>query len=131
MDMKPVYIKFAWLFSAIVFAAVVLVLTHLPPRMLPKFLPGGNFDKVEHFTAYGVMSFLFLMAVKDIGRRQTILLVIAGILLIGGIDELTQPWAGRSCDIFDWMFDLFGLAAACAIVRLISIRENRLVGDIY
>ena len=124
------YIKFTWLFSAITVAAVVLVLTHLPPKMLPKFLPGGNFDKLEHFVAYGVMSFLFLMAVKDIGRMQTILLVIVGILLFGGIDELTQPWAGRSCDVFDWMFDLFGLAAACTVVWYRSIRKNRLIGSI-
>jgi VanZ family protein len=116
MDMKPAYIRFAWLFSAVAVATVVLVLTHLPPRMLPKFLPGGNFDKLEHFVAYGVMSFLSLMAIKDIGRIQTILLVIAGIILIGGIDELTQPWAGRSCDILDWFSDLAGLCAACWIV---------------
>jgi VanZ family protein len=128
--MKPTYIKFTWLFCAIAVATVVLILTHVPPKMLPKFLPGDNFDKLEHFTAYGVMSFLFLMAVKDIGRRQTILLVIVGILAIGGMDELTQPWAGRSCDIFDWLFDLFGLMAACAAVWYRSMRNYRFTSDV-
>ena len=35
---------------------------------------------------------------------------------IGGVDELTQPWTGRTCDVFVWMFDLLGLAAACWIL---------------
>lgn len=26
------------------------------------------------------------------------------------IDELTQPWTGRTCDVYDWFADILGAA---------------------
>jgi len=104
-----------WLTASILSAAGVLVLTHLPQTALPNVLQGNLTDKIEHTAAYGLIALLFLLSVK---RRSPLLVPISGLLILAGmgvLDEATQPLVQRCASVGDYMADLIGVVAACAI----------------
>jgi VanZ family protein len=97
----------AWLPPAAVAGAIFYVssLSRVPA------VPVGGFDKVEHFTAYAVLAFLSCRAFAATGRDARWGLVLASFY--GLSDELHQAWVpGRSSDVFDWVADTAGAAAA-------------------
>lgn len=98
-------------------------------------------DKVFHFGSYAVLTYLALALLGNSKnhslqkqdsnvicvnsrahtRGQQSFLGIAArnavvwsllIVCFGGIDEITQPYFGRCCDIFDWLADVIGIAMA-------------------
>lgn len=93
---------------------MLLTATHLPPAELPKTHVS---DKIEHFTAYGVLTFLLSLAIgQRNGRLPAAVITCAMVLTYGAIDELTQPPFGRSCDIHDWYADAAGAVTATLVV---------------
>ena len=101
--------------------AVLFVLTHTPPAKMP---PGPASDKLMHFMAYLVLSFLLgttlYLAVPGQRRRMPLLVLLAGAAY-GAFDELTQPLSGRACELGDWLADLAGVATV-ALVLFILVR---------
>jgi VanZ family protein len=111
---------------------LLAILTHwprrhpFPPRMLYE-------DKLAHFLAYSGLAFLISLTLHagTLWRRGTasprlarmgIALVV--VMLYGVVDELTQPWFGRNCELADWFADLggalVGLTASWFTLRYIS-----------
>jgi|SRR5579863_10155679 len=89
--------------------AVVLwgTLTPEPPQ-LPQ-LPIPQFDKLEHFIAFLMLTAWFIAAFPG-GRRWLWIAVIYAVL--GGIIELVQGWSGfRDAEWLDWAADCVGVAA--------------------
>lgn len=92
--------------------------THIP--RLPHVVSANLIDKVCHFVGFFGLGFLTSIAWSM--RRPAdrplnwsnfaLLWLLLGIY--GAIDETTQPWVGRSCELADWLADLGGLAAAMA-----------------
>lgn len=93
----------------------ILTLTH--KAQLPPIARQVN-DKVAHYLAYGALTgllFLTLWAFKPLWKR-TPFIVLAIILAYGAIDEQTQPWFGRTCDLRDWYADAAAALTAVAIL---------------
>jgi hypothetical protein len=123
-----------WLTLAVLGMLGVLFLTHLPPTDIPNMLQFDEYDKLEHIGAYGTVTALFLLALKrrrgsptavqsDPKRKRwevkgwlsLAILIVVGLAILGAVDELTQPYVHRTCDIKDWMGDAAGIGVVFAI----------------
>ena len=96
----------------------LFVLTHLPPTALPHV---NVSDKLEHFLAYGLLSFMsgVTLWVAFPNRRWVFrvpLLIVVGAAAYGAFDELTQPLTHRICDIHDWYADCMGALGAAVVL---------------
>jgi VanZ family protein len=94
--------------ATIIFWLSCIYMTHVPRP--PGFTNVLTWDKLKHFCGFGTLaSFLYLSIwVKGIGRWQTVLIIILVLAICGALDERTQPWTGRDCDIHDWYADVCG-----------------------
>jgi VanZ family protein len=98
----------------------MFVFTSLPgePPGPPAWL--DNADKLGHagmFWALGVLLLRWVL-VRSGGRAPwaVIVAMIVGAAY-GALDELHQQYiVYRSCDVFDWLADVAGLAAGCCTV---------------
>ena len=103
----------------------IVVLSFLPPSDALQIV--GS-DKLYHFIAYGVL------AVFALYRRQSwmsAMVVVAGILMLGGLIELVQPVFQRSSELLDFGADMAGLGFGAAVVatgRLGILYLRRRVG---
>jgi VanZ family protein len=107
---------------------VLIVGTHLP--RIPQAVSFNIADKILHFVAYCGLTFGACLAWRLQRPRYAslswrhygaVLLVVA---VAGAIDEVTQPYVGRACELLDWVADVAGGAlgiglflAACAVRR--------------
>ena len=121
--------RILWTMTA-AYWVVLFVLTHTPPRHMP---PGPASDKLMHFLAYLVLSFLLgttlYLALPGQRRRLPLLVLVLGAAY-GALDELTQPFSGRMAEWGDWWADMAGVAAVAAVlfvlVRLFPPRREML-----
>lgn len=96
--------------------AVLFTLTHLPPNRLPH---GPSNDKLEHFAAYMVLSFMLgvtLWQAFPARRRMIPLAVFAAAALYGVFDEFTQIPVGRDAELLDWCADVAGAGVAAIVL---------------
>lgn len=124
----------AWLAVAAAATLGVLGLTHIPREDIPAALDFGRLDKLEHIGAYGTVTALYLLALRrrpdgsaavrsDSKRKRwevrgwlsLAILIAVGLAILGAVDELTQPYMHRTCDIMDWVGDATGITLAFAI----------------
>lgn len=122
----------AW--SAGVYWLVLLLIMHVPLEREEQYLEATYIDgdKLTHFGAYGLFAALLCWAFDE--RRQlypearprTRLIGLLGVIVLlavyGIIDELTQPWTGRDCNLPDYIADVTG-AAMGTIVYVLGIRR--------
>ena len=109
-----------WSVLAIGYWLTMLIATHIPT---PEMVIGGamEFDKLLHAGAYFVLATVLFITARRLGssnRLRTGLLIVFGVITYGAIDELTQPYFNRSCDLSDWIADSIGVLIAFAIDRL-------------
>lgn len=83
------------------------VSAELPPSHAPSLFP---WDKAEHFSAFFVLTCL---AGAAFPRRPLVIMALA-LSLFGCVIELVQalPFIHRDCDVWDWVADTIGIAAA-------------------
>lgn len=103
------------------FWLLALTLTHLPPAEVPKTRFG---DKFAHFTVYAVLCMLLYLCLWTSKRSiwKTAAIVLAIGCIYGAVDELTQPFVGRTCSLNDWYADAGGtltVVTLFTVVRLI------------
>lgn len=106
----------------VIYWIVIFILTSLPIDIAINI---NVSDKIEHFGAYGVLSFLLFFTLsfqKKIPLFKefpaTFTLVFAS--LYGMVDELHQLLVpGRNADIKDWIADLTGALLAVLIAKYI------------
>lgn len=99
--------------------------THTPRR---EPLPGPRgLDKGLHTLTYGTLGALFGATLIAHGRRRLVAAVWVVVVLAayGAVDEITQPWAGRTTDLHDWLADVLG-AGLAAIACLAAPRISRM-----
>jgi VanZ family protein len=105
----------AWAAAGLVIA-VWFVGTHMPADRLPH-PPGG--DKFTHFAGYLGHAFLLCSALQLARPRwgvgRVLLTTLAVIAVVGAVDELTQPWFGRACELADWLADVGGATAGATV----------------
>lgn len=102
---------------------VLFIATTLPGNDVPSI---GVSDKIEHFSAYAVLSvllcftYLFQRKFRLLYSRP-FLMTILTVTVYGALDELHQLLIpGRSCDIFDLMADVIGASLGLLFVFLIK-----------
>jgi VanZ family protein len=103
--------------------------THVPPEF--PGLPPAGYDKIAHFTAYFLLAGMMIIAWRYYRGRVTAWTVLAVAMLVAcyaAIDEITQPWFRRDCDINDWFADmrgaLLGIFAALAVLTILSVARR-------
>lgn len=122
------------------YAAVLASLTHA--NLHGTVLDQANYhdpfsiiDKVFHFGSYAVFAGLALILFESSSRvraessDRTWMMIrnaVGWSLLIaclGAIDEITQPYFGRRCDVLDWLANAAGIVTASSIYLLVRRRE--------
>ena len=83
-------------------------------------------DKLSHFGAYAVLAALALRATLTPRRWSTALAVLAGVAVLGVVDEWHQSFIpGRSMSALDWAADLSGAAVGLLVARLLPFTSPR------
>ena len=107
--------RILWTLTLLYWAALIM-LTHTPPAHMPK---GPSNDKLAHFLAYLVLAFLLgttlYLALPAKRPRLPLLVLLAGALY-GALDELTQPFFKRDCELGDWLADVGGVATVALVL---------------
>jgi hypothetical protein len=116
-----------WMFLTLLVVGCVLILTHIPPEDIPGILQVRIPDKVEHIVAYGLIAGSFLLSLKRPVRPALLLTGLAALAVIGALDETTQPLVNRTCDLWDYVADLTGIALVCAIFLVLKPSRFRTV----
>ncbi|MFO7899530.1 MAG: VanZ family protein [Planctomycetota bacterium] len=119
-----------WPATAVV-AALIALITHLPPPALPPAPLFPHADKLVHFLAYLLLGALLFRSVSHKVADNPWLAVImaagAGIVF-GVLDEWSQRFTGRTPDAADFLVDVLGLGCGAAGVLLVR-RWRRRNGD--
>ena len=116
----------AWL-PAILWAGTIFVLS--AQSSLPRLAPDiSNFDKVEHFGAYGLLGVLVIYALRrssTLTLSKTVLLAILLTSVYGASDELHQRFVpNRTCDVWDWTADTVGGIVGIAVYAIYESRAG-------
>jgi len=98
-----------WLIIAVVFTAIVVLLTHIPQEVMPSQLQVMGLDKLAHALVYGAITFLFILSLRTSPTMLSAALLFFAILLVGAIDELTQPFFSRTASLADWLANVIGI----------------------
>jgi VanZ family protein len=96
---------FAW--------TAALVITHTPAEELPRFPTNDTNLHVTGFFGLATLLFWTLSAYGVSGVRRAIICLVA-LALYAALDEKTQPWFNRDCDLRDWEADIAGTVVAIA-----------------
>jgi len=100
----------------------LVVVTHMP---IPKLVYEAQVsDKWLHFLGYINLVFLLWFTVyhdrKVNWRSRWTWLVLLAAAAYGGLDELSQPWFGRSCDIEDFAANAVGIMTGLVLFTFLS-----------
>jgi VanZ family protein len=98
------------------------VLTHIP---IPQLVYQAQVsDKWLHFLAYMNLVFLLWFTIYPDSRvnwrRRGVWLILLVAVIYGGLDELSQPHFGRSCDIEDFAANVTGIMTGLIIFTFLS-----------
>jgi hypothetical protein len=81
-------------------------------------------DKWLHFLAYLNLVFLLWFSIRPDDkvrwRSRTAWLIFLAVVAYGGLDELTQPYFGRTKDLMDFLANAEGVAAGLAIFTFLT-----------
>lgn len=111
---------------------VAFTATHLPPSKIPT-APWVS-DKIEHGLGFAVLALATLLrfgparsivrntttsALENVPTSKPHAPTYLGIAIFlaayAAMDELTQPWVGRSSEWLDWLADLAGTAVGLGL----------------
>ncbi len=115
------YFDIKWLVLAVTFTVFVLILTHIPQEFIPSQLLESGLDKLHHVVAYGIITFLFILSHKNSPSLLSSLLVFFALLVVGIVDEVTQPLVNRQASLADLAAD----AISIVTVLLLSVAGKR------
>lgn len=124
-----------WLTAACFWSYLVLltVATHVPHVNPAYFATVGKVsplqaDKTLHLAAYGMLGVLAGVAFAKGLTGAAVIRLFVALACWGFIDESTQPLFGRSADVWDWCFDVTGLAIGLACV--VAVHRRRPAGHL-
>jgi VanZ family protein len=100
----------------------LLILAHIPePELITKV---HLLDKVIHSVVYMNLVFLLWFSInpdrKASWRNKTTWLIVFAAVAYGGIDELIQPYFGRTKDVWDFAANDAGVFAGLLIFTFLS-----------
>ncbi len=110
-----------WLVVTLGYATMAVLATHKPPsdHWVPQAPPFPHADKVVHAAMYFGLAALVACSLAAWGGWDrpkaaigTATLLWLSLGVYAAIDELTQPWVGRTADLLDWLADMGGVTLA-------------------
>jgi hypothetical protein len=114
---------------AVSYFITLFVSTHIP---IPKIVYKAEVsDKWLHYLAY--MNLFFLLWFSSFPDKKAnwlkpvVWVIFLGAIICGGVDEISQPYTGRTCDFGDFMADAKGVSAGLIIVTFASFWASLLV----
>jgi len=122
---KPTF-NLKWLTIATLFTAIVLLLTHIPQDVMPSGLQVSGLDKLAHALAYGAITILFVVSLRDRFSLLSAAALFFAISALGAVDELTQPLVNRTASPFDWLADLVGVTSVLLLFYITRFKIRRL-----
>lgn len=112
-----------------IYLAIAFAMTHTPAGQIDN-LPDYLSDYILHGIGYFILGVLSVWVVLTSRRGLTprlFLAVYLAILIYATIDERTQPWVGRACELSDWIADavgaLIGMTIAVVLNRAFAARQ--------
>ena len=107
---------------SVLYLITLFVSTHIP---IPKIVYKAEVsDKWLHFLAYMNLFFLLWFSLspekKADWRKPAVWLIFLGVIICGGVDEISQPYTGRTCDFWDFTADAKGVSAGLIIVTFLT-----------
>lgn len=108
----------------------IFIGTHIPqfPRWIGQIVVS---DKVIHFFAYFLLSFLLWFAVnpnkKVHWRKPAVWIILFAVVWYGVIDEWLQMYVGRNADVRDFFADLTGAVTGLLILTFVNFWPASLV----
>ena len=106
----------------IIYWLILLIATTLPGKDIPDL---GISDKIEHFTAYAILT-VFISLAYLFQRRLKLfslhpfLSSLLTVMLYAALDEFHQIYIpGRTCDIRDWTADFVGALVGITFVMIL------------
>jgi VanZ family protein len=106
------YFDTKWLILAVAFTAIVILCTHIPQELMPSQLQKRGLDKLQHIVAYGTITFLFVLSLKNPLSLLSAFLLFFATLAIGIFDEVTQPLVSRQASLADLVANVIGILTA-------------------
>ena len=94
--------------KTIIIGIIIIVLAFLPVNLNNGH--NNGFDKVYHFAAFFCLAFTLLL----VWRRGS-LWILLGVIILGGLIELTQPLIGRQSELADFVANGVGSIAGVVI----------------
>ena len=94
-------------------------------NVCPIVVPNG-LDKIVHYIGFFMFSgYACFVYVKMYGKKYfnffLVRLLIYGAVL-ATITELSQKYASlRSCDVYDWLYDIYGIASAGIFAYFVNL----------
>jgi hypothetical protein len=79
-------------------------------------------DLIVHFTAYGGLAGMAAIALKD---RRRLVPALLGLVVLGGVVEIAQFYAGRDMSWADALANACGVASGGTLARAIVERLRR------
>ena len=106
----------------------IFSLSSIPPSSIPDLKTQLPFDKLVHFTEYGIFGFLLFKVIQKSSRISlgwfTIPVIISAALL-GAIDESYQRLTKRTPDVHDWLADVLGAVVCITLILLFEKHHKR------
>ena len=115
------WLRILFAVGTLAYWGTLFYLTHLPPERVT--IPGRFTDKELHFAAYAALSLaLGMTLLVTLPRTRWIPLYLVAIgMAYGAIDERTQLFVGRSCELGDWLADVAGASAAAFVIFIVQL----------
>jgi VanZ family protein len=97
-------------------------------------IPAGEISKIKlpsdgllHAAGFGVIGTLLLLSLAAFGvsRLRRVWLTVGALAMYGALDENTQPFVNRTCDINDWYADMTGMLIAVVVVEIVLLIIER------
>lgn len=100
----------------------LLIFTHIS---LPRIVYQAHVsDKWLHFLAFMNLVFLLWFSLRPDDkvnwRGRLVWLLLLAVCIYGGLDELTQPYFGRTCDLYDFLANVAAVITGLLIVTFLS-----------
>ena len=121
------------LWPALVWAAIILILTGLPGDAFPEVISFWDWlepDKLMHVFMFGVLSFLVFYGLREQYRsgnsRYFYSILILGVTLAYGLlTEILQAnvFVGRDGNIFDFLANSIGVFAGWLAYRILDRKK--------
>jgi VanZ family protein len=101
---------------------VLIIVAHIP---IPQIVYQSQVsDKCLHFLAYLILVFLLWFSIspdrKVNWRSRMAWLLLFVVAVYGGLDELLQPYVGRTCDLWDFVANAEGILAGLVMFAFLA-----------